>query len=70
MRISADGGIPEVIVRAEKEMPLYPQVLPNRKSVLFTLYGTPLKIFLQSIESGKRSELFVGDSARYLPTDI
>ena len=68
MRISADGGIPEVIVRAEKEMPLYPQVLPNRKSVLFTLYGTPLKIFLQSIESGKRSELFVGDSARYLPT--
>jgi hypothetical protein len=68
MRISADGSTPYAIVKEEKEAFLLPQILPNGKSVLFTLYGTPAKVFIQLVESGKRKELFAGNSARYLPT--
>jgi serine/threonine protein kinase len=69
MRISANGGNPEVIVKFEKDFAVSPQVLPDGKSVLFTKVGTPpMVVMVQSLESGERKELFQGDTARYLPT--
>ena len=70
MRVSADGGIPERIIRAaENEDLLSPQVLPDGKSVLFTrTMPLPFRVMVQSLESGERKDLFRGDSARYLPT--
>jgi serine/threonine protein kinase len=70
MRISANGGIPEVIVKAEKnESIIHPQILPDGKSVLFSRDNPkPAKVMVQSLKSGERRELFAGDTARYLPT--
>jgi Tol biopolymer transport system component len=70
IRVSANGGIPEVIVKAENEVLISPQILPDGKSVLFTLGSSTatLKVMLQSLKSGERKELFEGDTARYLPT--
>ena len=68
MRVSAIGGNSETIVKVENELSVSPQVLPDRKSVLFTSAIQPYTIILHSFESGERKELFVGDTARYLPT--
>jgi serine/threonine protein kinase len=68
MRISANGGAPETIVKAEKEVVISPQILPDGRSVLFTLVSQPNKVMVQSLKSGERKELFTGNSARYLPT--
>jgi eukaryotic-like serine/threonine-protein kinase len=65
-RISADGGTPESLVKAKSGLPIYPQVLPDRKSFLFI--SAENKITVQSIKSGERKELFAGNTARYLPT--
>jgi serine/threonine protein kinase/Tol biopolymer transport system component len=69
MRISADGGTPEVVVKEEKEVLAHPQILPDGKSVMFcSATSEPSRIFVQSIKSGERKELFKGVAARYLPT--
>lgn len=72
MRISANGGNPEAIVKAENELIISPQILPDGKSVLYTslsLASTNIySICVQSLESGERRELFPGNTARYLPT--
>jgi eukaryotic-like serine/threonine-protein kinase len=67
-RVSANGGTPEQIVKpAENEEIIHPQLLPDGKSVMFTRV-TPRRVFVQSLQSGERKELFEGDTARYLPT--
>jgi eukaryotic-like serine/threonine-protein kinase len=69
MRVSADGGTPEVIVKEEKEWFVSPQILPDGKTILFTRCDKePKKIMLQSLQSGERKELIEGNTARYLPT--
>ena len=69
MRVSANGGVPEAIIKEEKIALVSPQLLPDGKSVLFTRIGAmPYKTIVQSLKSGERKELFAGDSARYLPT--
>jgi serine/threonine protein kinase/Tol biopolymer transport system component len=76
MRVSAKGGTPELLVKgnaadAKEGLPIFPQMLPDGKSVLFTTpYGeiANRKIVVQSLESGERIELFNGTDARYLPT--
>jgi serine/threonine protein kinase/Tol biopolymer transport system component len=67
MRVSADGGTPETLV---KGLTAAPQVLPDGKSVLFTDVTTApsYRIVVQPLGSGKRKELFAGAVARYLPT--
>jgi eukaryotic-like serine/threonine-protein kinase len=67
MRVSANGGTPEAIVK-ESELIAAPQILPDGKSVLFTHGPAPFKVMVQSLQSGERKELFEGDTARYLPT--
>jgi eukaryotic-like serine/threonine-protein kinase len=69
-RVSANSGIPEVIVKGAG---YHPQLLPDGKSVLFTFgagpnYGAPYKIVVQSLQSDERKELFAGDNARYIST--
>jgi len=70
--VSANGGIPEVIVKtAGNEVGFaHPQILPDGKSVLFSriITAAQCKIMVQSLKSGERKELFEGNAARYLPT--
>jgi eukaryotic-like serine/threonine-protein kinase len=66
MSVSANGGAPELIVKGEG---YHPQLLPDGKFLLFTFGSAPpYKVFVQSLQSGKRKELFAGDKARYIPT--
>jgi eukaryotic-like serine/threonine-protein kinase len=67
MRISANGGTPEVLI--SKGFSYAPQLLPDGKSILFTdVSAQPYRIRVQSLESGKQKELFVGQGAQYLST--
>ena len=72
MRISANGGTPESIIRTPIGIPERPQILPDGRSVLYaTSFGSSSpekKIMIQSLKSGEPKELFPGISARYLPT--
>jgi eukaryotic-like serine/threonine-protein kinase len=69
MRVSASGGIPEMLIPRDKEIFYHPRLLPGGKSVMFTL-GTNegYKIVVQSLESRERKVLFKGDCAWYVPT--
>jgi serine/threonine protein kinase len=68
MRVSANGGIPEMLAEEEEGRCIAPQILPDGETVMYTLGPPPYKIVVQSIESGARKELFPGDTAKYLPT--
>jgi len=70
MRISANGGTPETLIKAKSTSLLFPQILPDGKSVLYTEGTSPtqMKIMVQSPKSGEHKELFSGYNARYLPT--
>ena len=77
MRVSANGGTPEVLVRVKDgEQAHGPQMLPGGETVLFTLAtGTAVErwdkaqIVTQSLRSGERKTLVDGGSdARYVPT--
>jgi Tol biopolymer transport system component len=65
-RVSANGGTPKLIV---KDNAIYsPQILPDGKSLLFTIGIAPPKIGVQSLQSGERHELFAGVKAQYIST--
>jgi Tol biopolymer transport system component len=69
LRISANGGAPEFLYKAEGQLIASPQILPGGKSVLFTnISSSPFRVIVQSLKSRERKELFAGDTARYLPT--
>jgi serine/threonine-protein kinase len=70
MRISANGGAPESLVKAKGNFLVTPQILPDGKSVLYsaTTGGTDYRIMVQSLKSGESKELFAGVHAKYLPT--
>ena len=77
MRVSANGGTPELVVPTEAAEQVHgPQMLPGGEWVLFTLTsGTgagrwdEAQIVVQSLESGERKILWEGGSdARYVPT--
>ena len=67
-RIPAKGGNPETLVEDENIL-AHPQILPDGKTVMFTLWkGNSKQVAVKSIETGERKVLFLGHSARYLPT--
>jgi serine/threonine protein kinase len=67
MRISANGGSPEPLVKAkDDEAHISPQLLPDGKSVLYTSVRD--EIMVQSLKSGESRKLFAGRAARYIPT--
>ena len=75
LRVSADGGTPDVLVPLDKagEESHGPQVLPGEKAVLFTVgVGSnwdDAQIVVHSLETGVRKVLIEGGrDARYLPT--
>ena len=77
MRVSADGGTPELIIpAADGELIHGPQLLPDGDSVLFSVTrGSGLnrwneaQIVVHSLGSGQRTVLLEdGSDARYVPT--
>ena len=77
MRVSANGGQPEVLVSVKDGEVVYgPQVLPGGEWVLFTLATAATadgwdkaQIVVQSLKSSERKTLVSGGSdGRYLPT--
>ena len=77
MRVSANGGTPELVVPTEAPEQVHgPQMLPGGEWVLFTLTSASgqtrwdqAQIVVQSLESGERKILWEGGSdARYVPT--
>jgi len=70
MRVSANGGTPELLAKAGSGPLSHPQMLPDGDSVLLASGEIDEKISVLSLKSGKLKELFPGDAPRYLPTDI
>ena len=77
MRVSPNGGTPDVVVRVKDGEEAHgPQLLPGGQHLLFTLAtGTALdrwdkaRVVVQSVTSGERKTLIEGGSdARYVPT--
>ena len=75
LRVSSDGGVPEVIVPLDEsdKFASGPQLLPDGKAVLYTLGGwgawDDSQIVVYSLESGERKILLEGGrDARYVPT--
>ncbi len=69
LRISENGGTPELLVEPTGIYAVDPQMLPDGKTLLFTLLtGRGGEVMIQSLESGERRMLFSGDTAQYLPT--
>ncbi len=71
MRISANGGAPEPIVKQRSGRTRQNlQILPDGKSVLCAWEDGrgEQKIIVQSLKSEETKELFLGSHARYLPT--
>ncbi len=70
MRISADGGAPESLIKVKSGFLYYPQILPDGKSMLYAAgaTATQMKTMVRSFKSGESNELFPGVLARYLPT--
>ena len=69
MRISASGGTPEQIVRADRILLSDPQLLPDGESLLFAVAKPEgSQIVVQSLKSGKSKVLCEGTDAHYLPT--
>jgi serine/threonine protein kinase len=73
MLVSANGGTPEDLIKPKPETPLliFPQILPDGKSVLFTAQSAAIskpRVMVQSLKTGEEKELFAGTLAQYLPT--
>ena len=71
MRVSANGGIPEVMISASAGGTAQPQMLPGGRSVLFSGgLNMPLsgEAVVHSLESGETKVLFAGVYAKYVAT--
>ncbi len=78
MRVSANGGIPETLVPAERGERFFgPQILPDGDSLLYTVavWMNPratlwdeAQVVIRSLETGDEKSLFEGHDARYLST--
>jgi serine/threonine protein kinase len=70
MRISANGGTPESLVKMESEALIFPQILPDGKSILYTAATSTsqMRVMVLPAKSKEPKELFAGVGAMYLPT--
>ena len=77
MRVSANGGTPELVIRAAEGEQMYgPQLMPDRRSILFSVTTDQgperwnrAQVVVQSLSTGQRTVVVQGGSeARYLPT--
>jgi len=70
-RVSANGGVPEQILKAEDgRRAMSPQLLPGGRAVLFTLTRQAswdeAEIVVQPLDGGPRQSITVGTDARYI----
>ena len=72
MRISENGGTPELLVRQTGSSLVNPQILPDGKTALFgmvyDLNRNSFPIAVQSLKSDEPKTLIEGGYGRYLPT--
>ena len=71
VRVSANGGTPQVVIEAQGgERFAYPELLPDGQSMLFAVTtGVTVNIVMQSLATGMRTLLVPGGTGpRYLPT--
>ncbi len=70
MRVSANGGTPEPLIKVKSGSAIYPHILPNGKSILYTdsASQSQMRVMVKSLESGEPKELFAGAAVGYLPT--
>jgi serine/threonine protein kinase/Tol biopolymer transport system component len=70
MRISANGGTPEILIEAKSGALIFPQILPDGESVLYTAAAsvTQMSVMVQSLKSGESKELFSGMNGYYIRT--
>ncbi len=70
VRVSSNGGTPELLIEPEPLFIASPQILPDEKTLLFTHVKPDgeCDIIVQSLESGERKVLFPGATPRYLST--
>ncbi len=70
MRVSANGGTPEMLIAEEGGVDLaFPQMLPDGKSVLLSRGDRNSgQVVVHSLESGEQKVLFTGVGARYVST--
>ncbi len=66
MRVSANGGTPEVLIAEPAGNIEWPQILPGGSSVLLT--RNLQEVVLHSLESGEQKVLFAGRRAGYVST--
>ena len=75
--VSADGGQPELAIPIEQGWAHGPQMLPDGRTVLFTLldrfrvatgWDGRADIVVQDLETGTREVLLAGEDGRYVPT--
>ena len=79
-RVSANGGVPEQLVRIDATELLYgPRLLPDGRNVMFSLVTRAsmigqsaawdtARVMVHSLETGERTEVVRGGDARLLPT--
>jgi len=71
MKISGNGAPPESFAGTESEAATFPQILPDGRSLLYTIFLSGVsgdRIAVKSLRTGERKELFQGQAAWYLPT--
>ena len=70
MKISAQGGDPECIVKRDKFPILFPEVLPGGDSIVYSMgSGSDESIIMvHSLKSKETKDLLPGTYARYLPS--
>jgi eukaryotic-like serine/threonine-protein kinase len=73
MRISANGGTPECLIKGKSWAVGLPQILPDGKSMLYSAMArmddpNSLSIMVHSPKTRASKELLSGTGARYLPT--
>jgi len=69
MKISPNGGNPELLVKQTGLYFVAPRILSDGKTLLFTCMELERnKIIVKSLKSGEQEVLIEGEAIRYLPT--
>ena len=68
MRVSANGGTPELLIAGGEVILRHPQMLPDGESVLLSRADPSGQVVVYSLESGEQKVLFAGFGAKYLST--
>jgi Tol biopolymer transport system component len=67
-KVSSKGGTPETIVATKTEELADPQILPDRKSVMYTNQSGERRVMVNPFKTEEPKELFAGKFWQYLPS--